>query len=180
VERHGLERADRKVPQDLKAYDYVLQARAVICDSPDNNRRCRELYESALRVDPHSAAACCGISMAYGLDHTSGWSGSPEWCLEQAISYALKAVALDDDSSEGHVRLGSERLFNSEYELAEFHLDKALKLNPNYAGAWAYKGLFFIYTGKPEDALCALEQATRRNPFHYGATIWMRDERQSG
>jgi Flp pilus assembly protein TadD len=172
VERHSLERADRKVVPDLKAYDYVLQARALMCDSADNNRRCRELYESALRVDPHSAAACCGISMTHGLDHTSGWSDSPEESLEQAISYALKAVALDDDSSEAHIRLGSQRLFNREYDLAEFHLDKALNLNPNDAGAWAYKGLYFIYTGKPEDALSALEQATRRNPFHSAWYLW--------
>ena len=56
--------------------------------------------------------------------------------------------------------------------MAEFHIDKALFLNPNLPGAWAYKGLYFIYTGKPEDALSVLEQAARRNPFNHTWYLW--------
>jgi adenylate cyclase len=172
VERHGMEIADRKVPLDLKAYDYVLQARAVLCDSAENNRRCRELYELALRVDPRSAEACIGISVTHGLDHISGWSEPLEWSHDQALRFALMAVALDEDNSNSHNQLGMQRLFNREYDLAEFHLDKALLLNPNNSGAWAYKGLYFIYTGKPEDALSVLEQAARRNPFNSTWYLW--------
>ena len=167
-----MEIADRKVPLDLKAYDYVLQARAVLCDSAENNRRCRELYELALRVDPRSAEACIGISVTHGLDHISGWSEPLEWSHDQALRFALMAVALDEDNSNSHNQLGMQRLFNREYDLAEFHLDKALLLNPNNSGAWAYKGLYFIYTGKPEDALSVLEQAARRNPFNSTWYLW--------
>ena len=172
VERHGMERADRKAPQDLQAYDHVLQARAVLCDSAENNRRCRELYECALRADPRNAEACSGISITHGLDHISGWAESPDFSREEAMRYALKAVALDDDSSNSHNQLGFTRLFNREYELAEFHLDKALLLNPNHSVAWAYKGLYFIYIGKPEDALSVLQQAARRNPFNHTWYLW--------
>ena len=172
VERHGLARADRKVPQDFKAYDYILQARAVLCENAEHNHQCRELYELALRSDPHSAAACSGISITHSLDHTSGWSESPEWSREQSMSYALKAVALDDDSSEGHCRVGLNQLYCQEYDMAAFHLDKALILNPNDPLAWAYKGLYFIYTGQPEEGLSTLKQATRRNPFHFTWFLW--------
>ncbi len=172
VERHLFEKVARKAPQDLRAYDYVLRARAVICDSAQSNRRCRELYETALRIDPLSAAACRGISLTYGLDHSSGWTDSPERTFEQALSYALKAVALDDDSSAAHQRLGAQRLFGREYDLAEFHLDKALSLNPNDSHAWAYKGLYLIYTGRADEALLALERATRRNPFNFAWYLW--------
>ena len=172
VKRHSMERVDRKVPRDLKAYDYVLQARAVLCDSAENNSRCRELYEFALRADPRSAEACSGISLTHGLDHTSGWTESPKFSREQAMRYALKAVALDDDNSNGHGRLGLQQLHNRKYDLAEFHLDKALALNPNDPLAWAYKGLYLIYTGQPEDALSTLEQATRRNPFNITWFLW--------
>jgi len=144
----------------------------VLCDSAKKNSHCRELYESALSVDPRSAVACSGISMTHGLDYISGWSESSELSLAQALDYAQKAVDLDDDSSEGHYRLGFHRLLNREYDLAEFHLDKALILNPNDSGAWAQKGLYFIYTGKPDDALTALEQASRRNPFNSTWYLW--------
>jgi adenylate cyclase len=172
VERHGVESVTRKAPQDLIAYDYVLQARALICDSAENNRHCRELYKAALHIDPHSAEACEGISMTHSLDQNSGWGKSTDQSFEQALSYALKAVTLDDDSSQAHHRLGVTRLFNREYDLAEFHLDKALSLNPNNSDAWAYRGLYLIYTGQSEEALAALERATRRNPFHSTWYLW--------
>ena len=172
VARHSYEKVARKAPQDLVAYDFILQARAIVCDSAEQNRRCRELYESALQIDPRSAAACRGLSLTHSLDHNSGWTESPERSYERALSYALKAVALDDDRSEAHHRLGAERLFGREYELAEFHLDKALRLNPNNADAWAYKGMYFIYTGQPQQALTALERATRRNPFNHSWYLW--------
>ncbi len=172
LERHGLENVIHKVEQDFRAYDYILQARAMICDSAESNRRCRELYESALQVDPRSATACCGISMTHSMDYNSGWSESPERSFEQALSYALKAVALDDDNSQAHSRLGAQRLWRREYDLAEMHLDKALALNPNDPYAWAYKGLYLIYTGRPEEALLALERATERNPFEFTWYLW--------
>lgn len=172
VARHGLEKLARKPTQDLMAYDYVLRARAVICDSAKNNRRCRELYETALGIDPHSAPACSGISMTYSMDYTSGWCDSPETARDRALEYALKSVALDDDDSQAHQYLGLQRLFRREYDLAEFHLGKALSLNPNNPAAWAYKGLYFIYTGQPREALLALEQATRRNPFNFSWYLW--------
>jgi adenylate cyclase len=172
VERHGLEKADRKVPHDLKAYDYILQAREVICDTAENNRNCRELYEQALKIDPRSAEACSGISITHGLDHSSGWTESPENSLEEAMKYAVMAVALDDDSSQSHCRLGFQKLLNREYEMAQFHLDKALSLNPNDSSAWAYKGLFFIYTGQPEEAQPVLKQAASRNPFNFTWYLW--------
>ena len=172
VERHSLESVKRTDPQDLKAYDYILQARRVICDSAESNRRCRELYESVLLIDPYNVDACCGMSITHGLDYHSGWSESPEWSFEQSVHYALKAVELDDDNSQGHCRLGFQRLLQRKYDLAEHHLDKALALNPNDSSAWAYKGLYYIYIGQPEHAKPALEQATRRNPFHYTWYLW--------
>lgn len=169
----GAKHASRKAPQNLAAYDYVLQARAIISDSRENLQRCRALYEKAIELDPECGHAYAGLAATYSFEWTSGWSESMEETLDKAVSLAQKAAALDDLDSVAQRRLAVFQLFKGEREQAEVHLDRALSLNPNDADAMAYRALFLIYAGDPDGALAELSRATRRNPFHPTWYYWL-------
>jgi len=165
-------RAMRKGPQNLAAYDYVLQARATLSDSRERLQYCRALYESAIELDPECGHAYAGLAGTYLFAWTSGWSDSPAESLDRALTNAQKAASLDDLDSEAQRRLGIIRLFRGEREHVDTHLGRALALNPNDADAMAYRGLHLIYEGRPLDALKEMERATQRNPFHPTYYFW--------
>jgi len=165
-------RASRKGKQAVAAYDYVLQARAIIEDNRENLEVSRSLYEKAATLDSECAHAYSGLAQTYLFEWTSGWSDSPTESLNLALVFARKAATLDDLDSEAQRRIGVIRLFRGEREQAQTYLNRALTLNPNDADAMAARGLYLIYEGRPLDALKELERATRRNPFHPTYYFW--------
>jgi len=165
-------RAVRKGQKAVAAYDYVLQARAIIVDDCESLEVSRSLYEKAIMLDPECGHAYVGLAQTYLFEWTSGWSDSPTGPLDLALVYARKAAVLDDLDSGAQRRIGVIHLFRGEREQAKTHLDRALALNPNDADAMAGRGLYLIYEGRPLDALNELERATRRNPFHPTFYFW--------
>ena len=167
-----LERAKRKPPESLQAYDYVLQAKALIADSKENNHHSRALYEKAIELDPACAPAYSGLANTHLIDWTSGWSGSPERSITQAFEIAKKALALDDADSTTLRRMASIQLFRKKHEEANLHLKRALSINPNDADTLAARGLLLIYLGRPEEAIDSVTEARRLNPYHPAFYLW--------
>ena len=165
-------RASRMSPQDLAAYDFVLQARAIISDNQENMLRSRALYEKAIERDPECGHAYVGLAGTYAFEWTSGWSSSVDDTLTKAIGLAQKAATLDQQDGEARRRLGAVYLFRGDLEQSAEHLNRALVLNPNDADAMAYLGLYRIYNGEPVEALEELKRATRRNPYHPTWYFW--------
>ena len=62
------ERAARKRPEAMRAYDYILRARAIISETAEANRQSRALYEKALALEPTSMLALTGIAWSYVID----------------------------------------------------------------------------------------------------------------
>jgi adenylate cyclase len=166
------DRASRKPPQNLEAYDYVLRARSIIVDNREKLGECRALYEAALAVDPDCAAACLGLAVNYLFEFTSGWADMAKGGLDRALEYARRAAALDDLDSAAQRLLGLIHLFRHEPDDALQHLDMALTLNPNDADALAYRALYLVYERRAADGLAEMDRATRRNPFHPNFYYW--------
>jgi len=166
------EHAKRKRPENLQAYDYVLQAKSLIADSQEINRRSRVLYEKAIELDPACAPAYSGLANTHIFDWTSGWSESSEHSITEAFDYTKKALALDGSDSTSHCRMAVIQLFRNKHEEAKLHLRRALSINPNDADAFVYQGLLFTYLGRPEEAIDALTEARRLNPYHRAFYLW--------
>ena len=167
-----LERAKRKPPESLQAYDYVLQAKALIADSKENNHHSRALYEKAIELDPACAPAYSGLAITHYFDSSSGWSGSSERSITQAFEIAKKALALDDADSTTLRGMAWIQLFRKKHEEANFHFKRALSINPNDADTLASRGLLLIYLGRPEEAIDSLTEARRLNPYHPAFYLW--------
>jgi adenylate cyclase len=166
------DRATRKTPQNLRAYDYVLRGQAIITRSYKDHLRSREMFEDALRLDPGSARAWVALANNYLLDFTSGWGESPENSLEEAFRLARKAAQLDGADSYPHRILSSMHCMKGQYEEAQNHSRRALRLNPNDANAYGSQAMLLIYIGKPDEALEAIKTAIRLNPHHPSWYWW--------
>jgi adenylate cyclase len=166
LERSELDRAIRKPPEAMQAYDYVLRARAIISDSRDANRRSRALYEQALALDPNNIRALIGMAWTHSIDWASRWSDSGEDSLDRAQDLARSAFALDNGDYRVHLLLGHLQVQRKRYATALDHFQTAMALNSNDADGAAQMGGLLISMGRFPEALESFDRAVRLNPLH--------------
>jgi adenylate cyclase len=130
VEHAGMSRARQLSDGALKAYDYVLRARAIPSDSPKANRRSRELYQRALQLDPHCVPAWGGVGRMHLLDGTSRWVANAKCSFELAIEADKRALQLDPTDPSAHRAMGNALLFLGRHDEARAHLERAWSLAP--------------------------------------------------
>ncbi len=163
----GIERALRRAPRDLDAYDHVLRAFGSFLrfDQAHNIKVIRDT-EAALAIDPDYARAHAIMAWAHLYSVASAWADDAEKALELGYQSALTAVAADREDYWGHMALGFAELFMHRPDRALAAVDRAVALNPNSADAHAVRGAVLNFLGRPEEGLAELELAMRHNP-HY-------------
>ena len=161
-------RLERKYTDNLEAYDYYLRADANFSSlTPERLAETRQLYEKAISLDPHFAAAYASLSTTYIIEWDLQWSEDPA-ALDRAADLAEKAKELDDSLPLAHRVLAGVYLFKKEHESALSAAQRALSLDPNDAAAYARLGLILNYLGQPDRTRRLVEQAMQLNP-HYPA-----------
>jgi serine/threonine protein kinase/tetratricopeptide (TPR) repeat protein len=110
-------------------------------------------FHSAVAVDPNYAHAYSGIADYYN------WLGimgvlPPQECFQPAVRAASKAVELDDGLSEAHASLGfSLHAGNYDWAGAEYHLTRAIELNPSNANAYVWYSIVLYTEGRFTEGL---------------------------
>lgn len=160
------DRAQRKPTSSLDAYDWFVQARELFFNatSDDNVKACG-MFENAISLDPDYAAAYALLAESYVRDWVTFWNNPPETSHSLAWENAKKAMALDDTDSRSQTAIGVANLFDGNHQAAQFHLDKALVLNPNDAHALMYMSRHDVLSGNPDLAIKRVTEARRHNPF---------------
>ena len=166
LEMSEQDRAARKRPEAMRAYDFILRARATISETADANRQSRDLYEKALALEPTSIAALTGIAWSYVIDRIGRWNVPSDEALERAHKLARQALAFDSTDYRVHVLLGYILLDQRQYAEALRHYQQAIALNSNDADGAAHMGSLFIAMGRFTEALEWFQKAVRLNPFH--------------
>ncbi|MBE9558326.1 MAG: adenylate/guanylate cyclase domain-containing protein [Proteobacteria bacterium] len=166
------QRAARKSPQNMRAYDFILRGQAIIALSYQDNLRARELYEKALRLEPDSARAWVSLANTHMLDFTSGWGESPRDSLDEALKHARKAAQLDSADSFPQRLLGNMCAMKGQPDEALSYVQRALRLNPNDAHAHASLAQLHTYLGKHDVAIDEIATAMRLNPHHPSWYLW--------
>src|SRR2546427_991662 len=87
----------RRFPtHNLEAYDALLRGlEYVYLFTQEANAQARQLFESAMALDPQYAAAYALLGFTYLRDWIYQWSHDPQ-TLERAFALAQRAIALDD------------------------------------------------------------------------------------
>ena len=175
VDSAGQARAERLSEANLLAYDHVLRGNAAwLRFNKEDNRRAREHFEQAIKLDPHSAQAHQLLAVAQNLDWMTYWVEDHEATLLAAFESAKRAVALDESYSGSLTVLGLIQLFRREFDDARHSLERAIELNPNDDTALGNYGLYLTAVGRADEAVAQLELSSRINPLHPDWVDWIK------
>jgi TolB-like protein/class 3 adenylate cyclase/Tfp pilus assembly protein PilF len=160
------DRASRKPTENLDAYDLYLRALAQTYKRTEEGvaesiRLCRR----ALELDPAFAPAMGRIAGSRTMQLHLHWIPASGVEVEEGIQMARQALAATRDNPEVLRNAGfALAAFAGETETALTAINRAIELNPNYAFAYAQRGIVLAYLNRPDEAIVAAERAIHLSP----------------
>ena len=121
-------------------------------------------FERAIELDSNYADPYVGLADTFGLISAYNFASANE-AMPQAKSYAEKAIEINPDLAGAYTSLGWV-FVNYEYDwvAAESSFRKSIELNPNYATANHWFGLFLSNLGKHDEAIASVKKAAELDP----------------
>lgn len=161
-----IERAKRKRPENLGAYDLVMRALPSIWALDRSaNIEATQLLDEALRLDPDYPLALSLAAWCRGQRVVYNWSTNIEEDRRETLRQAQVAASLATDDPFVLTVLGAALTITHEFQRASVMLEKALMLDPNSAWAWNRSGWLRNYLDDPETAIQHFERSLRLSPF---------------
>ena len=122
-------------------------------------------FDQALEKDPTYAAAYAGLADAYSVLASFGFA-PPKEVMPKAKAAAERALALDDSLSDAHNSFAfALHRYDRQFGRAEQEFRRAIDLNPGYATAHHWFGLFLASSGRSPEAIAELERARELDPL---------------
>ncbi len=171
VQVSDIERARRKPPSSLAAYEYMLQGNAIAWDTPEGLAQATRLFEKAVEIDPGYGFAHALLAATCYSQWYADFSGSDAF-LQQAYAQAKRAVELDENESTCFSMLAVVCLLRRSFDLALQHARRAIEINANNQWNNADMGLVLTYLGQPEEALDWFRRAREIDPYFDPAWYW--------
>ncbi len=159
-----IERARRKRPDSLDAYDLYLQALPhAWAYTPAGSEKAIELLETALRIDPGYVAAH-GLAAFSNGNLATLYPGHPRGPV--AVEHARAVLGPDtDDSLALAFAAWALAFFERDYSVALDAVKRALTLTPNSPAVLSFGALVETYAGRFDDAIKHAEVSLRLSPF---------------
>lgn len=152
--------------EDNKAYAYYLQAREYLeIPGPSSNTEyAKQLFESALEVDPHFARALAGLCELYWLEYEHNPADESASNAERSCQ---QAVELDPQLVDVQLALGRLYAGKGQQDMAIEAFQRAIAIDPR--SDHAYRGLSRVYmeTDQTEKALSACARAVSLRPGYW-------------
>jgi TolB-like protein len=169
-----IERARRKPPASLAAYDYVLRAMPLFA-AETGAIEAFDLLNEALRLDPEFAQAHAMLAHLNEQRYRDRADHNRDEAKEAAERHARAAVAYgwDDDWALAHAGFVLA-IPGKDVAAARSVLDRAVSLNPNSAAALSFRSIIRATTGDPKAGIADAEKALRlspRDPFAYSSEM---------
>jgi adenylate cyclase len=162
-----LNRALRKHPDSMTAYDLTLQAldRFYRMDR-SSIEQARELLEQAIAHDPDYAPAYSHMASLRMRWIGQGWSEDELADRTMAANVARMAIERDRNDALGLAIYGHlQSYLLKDYGVAQEYLERAMAAGPSCAWAWAYSSLTCGYLGDIATAIARGERAVRLSPI---------------
>jgi adenylate cyclase len=167
VHERELVRAMRKQPQNMNAYDLVLQALDVLYRmNYESFSRARGLLQQAIAYDPGYAPAYAYTALWYIFRVGEMGSADPDGDAAAAATHADTALDRGGDDAlslaiSGHVQSYLLRQYGAGVSL----LDRAIEAGPSSAMAWSMSSATRGYVGDGKTAVKHGEQGVRLSPL---------------
>jgi adenylate cyclase len=166
-----IERARRKRPESLDAYDLYLRASpfAWTC-MPEDADAALPLLERALRLEPDYAAVHALIAWCHEQRYLRG--GLREEVRAAALRHARAAIAAGNDDAPALAIAGFViGVVEHDVAAALDAIDRSLALSPSSALALSFSAIMRSWQGEDPTAVAHAETALRHSP--YDPLIWM-------
>src|SRR5882762_2241434 len=171
VQASGADRARRKPPSSLDAYDQMLRGNALLWDDAASAAEAKRAFERAIEIDPEYGLPYSLLAALAAREWDNDLSGSRE-VLDRAFALAQRGVELADDESTCHTILGQLYLERRLFDLALYHTTRGVEINP--ANQWnrADLGVVLCHIGRAEEGLEMLRNARRTDPYFGPRWYW--------
>ncbi len=131
---------------------------------PEDVREAIRNFQQAIDLDPNYALAYTGLADCYILGNLLQLS--PKGAMPIAADAARKALSIDNNLAEAHTSLAKVKLsFEWDWAGAESEFKKAIELNPGYATAHQWYGVYLSEMGRHEEALSERSRAMELDPL---------------
>jgi adenylate cyclase len=169
-----LNRAMRKHPSSMTAYDLTLQALDLFYRMDRASLvQARNLFEQAIQHDPDYAPAYSHLASLRMRWIGQGWSEDEMADRTSAARSAEMAIERDRNDALALAIFGHMQSYLlKNYDTAQTYLERALAAGPSCAWAWAYSGLTAGYLGDVATAIKRAEWAVRLSPLGADA-FWL-------
>jgi adenylate cyclase len=167
VRQTEVDRALRKAPQNLNAYDYLLRAFDLLYsfDYVDFSRA-RTLLEKAKEEDPSYAAPFAYSAHWHIFNIAEGWSSNVDDDIQEVIRLSNCAIERDQSNGLALATYGHGRaMFFRDYDAAIDCVDRATIISPGNSWAWAFSSGPYGFVGRTREAIERAERAIRLSPI---------------
>lgn len=159
-----VERAKRKPPSNLAAYECVLKGNALSWDEPISAQEAINLFAKAVEIDPNYGLAHAFLAFMY-IDVWTRDVGYSNTLILHAQELAQRAVELDSNEGTCFSVLALTCLSLRDFEPALQYMQRAIELNPNNQWNAADMGILQTYLGHTDVALYYFRQAKAIDPY---------------
>jgi adenylate cyclase len=160
-----IERAQRKSPHNLDAYDLYLRALPHYhAMTEEGTAQAQSLLRHALGISPGYALAKSLFAACQVRRQGEGWSRPEEAELAIRLAREAAAAAPGDPTVLGQCAVALSYLDYAHREALSF-IDRALAICPNSALVEGAAGLVHVYACRPEPAIAHLHRAMRLSPL---------------
>ncbi len=152
-------------PVDPEAYEAYLRGRYHWNRrSSAGLRKAIENFQQAVASDPTYALAKAGLADCFSSLGFWGFVAPDEGC-GKAKGLAQKAVEMDRSLAEAHSSLAFPTiLYDYDFVTAEREFNRSIELNPRYATAHHWLGLYLGLTGRYEEGYTEVKRAIGLDP----------------
>jgi adenylate cyclase len=157
-----IERARRKPPNDLDAYDLTMRAYPfVVASYPRAAHQALDLLNRAMEVDPDYAPATALTAWCHAqlVLHNGTHSQSQE--RTRALHLSDRAGILGPDDPLVLAARCSVHTMAGQLDLAHALVARALALDPTFAWGWERSAWLNAFAGEPDTAIRHFEEAAR-------------------
>lgn len=167
ISKQERQRIAHRATDSLIAYDHFQEGQKLfLIRTSEAFVQAREAYKKAIEFDPYYGRAYGAMAVTLASDFVEVWQESPNNVLDRALTFAKKAVELDDSTPQTYWALGFVYLMKNEFSNAEKAVNRALRIAPNYADGYGLLALIKMHIGKPARAIEINNKAKRLNPYY--------------
>ncbi len=156
----------KRYPERTEAYQLCLKGRHFWeRRTAGSVEKAIRYFQRAIEIDARHAVAYAGLADCYAvLSHCSRLS--PTETMPKARAAALEALSIDDELAQAHASLALvQMLYDWDWTSAGAGFARALSLDPQYATARHWHGMYLTARGRFDNAIAEVERAQLLEPL---------------